>query len=493
MAETPETWPPSLPSDRIFLLENHDQAYHAWRDLGVKDRILVHLDAHHDMWWIADDAPVTIANFICPAIKNDHLKEIWWVVPDSTWATGQNRKHLVRHLKWIADGYPAPRSRLQFEHRRISTTVLGKRLGVCSLDSLPPVNENVLLDIDIDFFVIPRVSYGKTDVYSKLPWCWPSDVLASLSSCGIRSDLVTIACSVNGGYTPLKWKYFGDELALRLRGSKEETGMVRGMDVMREAALAADRNDLEAAERMYRQAADLLPSSAAPSHHLARLQIRKGIVTEARHLYQRALSLDASYRTPYGSAGLQAYWQGRFRESEREFQEMLKLDPSNAEAYYGLGLLAKRRRRWRDAASLLRKVVELKAGFLDGYRVLGEVLAKQGQAHEAITAYTYALKLALAGQKPLYGTVITCPEGDRHMKDPLHFQTYARLARLQASLGDAAKAINLYRTSIAGGNDGPCVRYRLASLYLRTAQWQNAWGEFKNAGRALQGSFRGRD
>ena len=486
MAETPDTWPPSAPQDRVFLFENHDQAYHVWRDLGVKDRILVHLDAHHDMWWIADDAPVTVANFICPALRNGQLKGIWWVVPDSTWATGENRKHLVRHLDRIAEGYPAPHSPLQAGYHRISTIVLGKPLGVCSLDSLPPIDENVLLDIDVDFFVIPRVSYGGTDVYKAVPWCWPPEVLTQLSACNVSTDLVTIAYSVNGGYTPLKWKYLGDELALRLRASKQETGQVSGMDLMRDAALAAGQNDLEAAERKYRQAADLLPRSAAPSYHLAQLTLRTGKLTEARQNYQRALSWDSSYRAPYGSAGLQAYWKGRFREAEQEFLETLKLDPDNAEAHFGLGLLAKRRRRWSEAASLLRRAVELKADFLDAYRALGGVLAKRGQAQEAIEAYTHALKLALAGQKPFYGTVITCPQGDRHMKDPLHFQTYARLAHLQASLGSPGKAINLYRASIAGGNDDPWVRYRLASLYLRTAQRRNALREFKDAAKALQ-------
>ena len=49
------------PVERVFVMENHDEAYHIWRRANVKDRILVHIDAHHDMWWIPDDAPVTTA------------------------------------------------------------------------------------------------------------------------------------------------------------------------------------------------------------------------------------------------------------------------------------------------------------------------------------------------------------------------------------------------------------------------------------------------
>ena len=37
--------------DPVFLIENHDQAYKIWRELGLKERTLVHVDAHHDMRW----------------------------------------------------------------------------------------------------------------------------------------------------------------------------------------------------------------------------------------------------------------------------------------------------------------------------------------------------------------------------------------------------------------------------------------------------------
>src|SRR5271156_61451 len=67
---------------RIHLMENHDQAYYAWRDAGVRDGVLVHIDAHHDMWCIEDNRCITIANFICPALREGIVREAYWVVPD---------------------------------------------------------------------------------------------------------------------------------------------------------------------------------------------------------------------------------------------------------------------------------------------------------------------------------------------------------------------------------------------------------------------------
>src|SRR5260370_41990787 len=78
----------------VHLMENHDGAYYIWREAGVRRKILVHIDAHHDMWWVKDKnaAFVTIANFICPALKKDLVKEVYWVVPDATWDSGRTRR-----------------------------------------------------------------------------------------------------------------------------------------------------------------------------------------------------------------------------------------------------------------------------------------------------------------------------------------------------------------------------------------------------------------
>lgn len=66
-------------------MENHDQSYHLWRDAAFKDRILVHIDAHHDMWWFDDNRSLTIANFVCLALRERIVREVYWVVPDATW------------------------------------------------------------------------------------------------------------------------------------------------------------------------------------------------------------------------------------------------------------------------------------------------------------------------------------------------------------------------------------------------------------------------
>jgi hypothetical protein len=347
------------PIDRVFMMENHDDAYHIWCKAGVKQRVLIHIDAHHDMWWVTDANSITIANFICPALKDDIVREIFWVVPDLTWKTSRSRRPILHHVRNIAESYPGVRHPLQVGTNQISTVVLGKPLRICTLASLPRIDESVLLDIDSDFLVIPRVSYQESDEHGALPWCWPEDLLAQLRARHVRADLVTIAYSVEGGYTPLKWKYFGDELALRLKQPNHGEVTIQGMGLIREAAVAAHHGDLVTAEERYHEAGDLLPAFPALYYHLAHLYVETGRIGDGQKFYQQALALDPSYRTAYNSAGLHHLSERHLREAEREYRRTLALDPQDAHAHFGLGRLAAKRRYWGEAEVLLRKSLAL--------------------------------------------------------------------------------------------------------------------------------------
>ena len=45
---------------RVYLMENHDQAYLVWKDAGVRGKILAHVDAHDDLSWLADRSSLII-------------------------------------------------------------------------------------------------------------------------------------------------------------------------------------------------------------------------------------------------------------------------------------------------------------------------------------------------------------------------------------------------------------------------------------------------
>jgi len=465
------------PNGPVYVMENHDHALTVWRGAGVRRRILVHVDAHHDSWWIEEHGIATIANYICQALKEDIAGEIYWVVPTASWQGRSGRRAILRHLRKITRKYPGSGRPRQTADQVISAEILGKPFRVCSLRSLPPIHEEVLLDVDTDFLVIPNVRYGSGDEHRALPWCWPADLVAELRAKAIRGAVTTIAYSVEGGYTPLRWKYLGDELALRLSAVDEDNPEIQGARLLQEASLALEAGDAAGAEEAYQQAAELLPRSAAALYHRALLCYRDGRLDEARQLHRLALDRDPSYRTAYSDAGLKLHGEGRFREAEREFQRTIALNPESAYPYYGIAKLRADKKRWDEAEVLLKKALALDGNLVDAHRLLGDVLAGLKRTDEAIRAYERSLRLALSGHRTLHDVIATCESGDTAPLDPGHCAIHARLAALYASKGATREAINGYRISIAGKYDRSSLRFSLAVLYLKTGGWGKALAE----------------
>jgi tetratricopeptide (TPR) repeat protein len=450
----------------VHVMENHDEAYHVWRRAGVRDRILVHIDAHHDMWWMKDPGHLSIANFVCPALTDGIVREVFWVVPDRSVATTANRADLERHVTEIVAGYPGGPTALQASGSGIRTAVLGRPLTVCTVGALPPMVEPVLLDIDTDYLVIPKVTYGKPGARPALPWRWPADLVSRLRKRGLVADVATIAHSVDGGYTPIGWKYLGDELAHRLRsregaGGAGADGTLHAYALMKAGAIAQQRGEDTSAEAAFLGAGDRI--GAAPYFRLAYVLARQGRIAEARHAHARAIETDPSYRKAFATPGIPLYCAGRYAAAERAFGQALQLDPSDVSALVGLAWIAARRRQWEAAARHARAALATDCGLIDAHRTLAEALDRTGQFADAIVAYEQSLKLALRGHRPFNGVVATNPEQERPV-DADHARTHARLARLYERVGQTARAIAGYRIAAAGGYHDATLRSRLERL-----------------------------
>jgi hypothetical protein len=72
----PGRYPGSASAVSIQLMENHDEAYRVWRRAGVRDRVLVHIDAHDDVVWAADEASINIASYNLPGVKGRHRQGV---------------------------------------------------------------------------------------------------------------------------------------------------------------------------------------------------------------------------------------------------------------------------------------------------------------------------------------------------------------------------------------------------------------------------------
>lgn len=248
------------PIECIVLMENHNLAFSVWQREKTRNRILIHIDAHLDFGWIPDKKlykillsnslceenppsgrkplwyqeeqeimkTVNTGNYLYPALKDGVIRELYWVVPDKIWDMPEEWAIIKKIFQQILEKHPQEKAaRILSGENSIVTTICGRKFTACKLVNLPKITESVLLDIDLDFFIVNSrlKEVASITTVNKKPWMWPNELITILKNKKIKTDYVTISYSVAEGFTPLKYKYLGDQIANLLRNPN---GIIEG-------------------------------------------------------------------------------------------------------------------------------------------------------------------------------------------------------------------------------------------------------------------------
>ncbi len=397
----------------------HDAALYAWRDAGVRDAVLVHVDAHHDADAKESDC-ITIANFVWWGIADGTLREVFWIVPDPSWKTTSGRTLIEQALFTLARQHDDS-ARVESGDGFVRTEIDGKPFTACPLHRLP-ASLDALVDIDVDYFLVPDIAHECAPIERAMPWTWPGDLVAALRDARVNPALVTIATSTRGGFTPLEWKYLGDELCARL-----SDGDVEPFDVLRAAAEAEHRGELDVAEAGYRRAVELMPRSAGARYRLARLYLRRGNDHAARTTFEEVLGRDSSYRA-IDSDGRRWHAERNFAAAARAYRDTLRMDPQNPYASLGLAQLAAAGGDHAAAIVHFERALRSDDGLVDGHRGLARSLESTGEVGRAIAHYERSIRLELLGHQAIDTAIATLRP---RVFDDMHWEAHRRLAGLR--------------------------------------------------------------
>jgi tetratricopeptide (TPR) repeat protein len=483
------------PISPVVMMEDHEGAYYAWKQAGISGRVLLHIDAHIDWNWIADKDPrdllqaqsvhqlesmleerrlwnlsgrkseelVHIGNYIYPAVVEGIVKEFYWVVPDSFMESPAERRNLVRQFQSLKRMNPRAMKTVTVKDHRVVAEINNTKVTACTLSHLPDIQEPVLLDIDTDFLMREPHELLKagTDPRRQLPWIWPDELIARLKTKGVRTDFATIAYSVEGGFTPLPYKYLGDELALRLKSPVLLQQRHQALEHRRQAACLRHRGKYGNAISEFERVLMLEPEDASSYFNLADLLDAQSFHDQAAAQYRRAVQLDPTYATGYNNFGSIYQSLGMFEKARNEYQRILRWDHQNVDAHDGLAQTLTVEGRWDDAISHYQAVIALRPDHAQAHHGLGFVYLKRKQWDEAITEFRRCLAL-----KPNDG-----------------FTNFA--------LGEALlrqrrwdEAIEAYRTALRCGIRTVTTHRRLGGLYLRKRKFYKALKQYRNALRA---------
>ncbi len=533
----------------VTLAENNSSAYISWKRAGIRDRILVHIDSHIDLEWIPDpllekiiqastpavlqaverdpydirhiqEKPLTIKNFIYPALREGMFKAVYWVTPEADLSS-----LVVEYKKLIRESVGRitleDLDTFRWRDNRIEITLFGTPFIITRLEDLPEFQEPVILDIDTDYFDPPYLGHRL-----EIPSLWPEEFVEILRAKKIRADLVDICYSVREGYLSLEYKYLADYVATLIREPQQDTPLLQAFRYRKEGDILRHQGKYTKAMQAYQQALALTPESAGLYYGMSLISAALGDTAEEERLYHKAVTLDPDYQHAQLYLGDSYFNKKLFREAIPPYQRylsqypdhltalfklaysltatgqislaietyrrVLTLFPALSSAHYNLGLLLSRQGAPEEAAAAYREALHYDPFFFYAYHELGNIAFRQGNNSLAMQYYQQALALNPTHAESYYQIgLLSARQGltEEAIKalstvvaiDPGYVQAYYNLGVAYTQRGAFEQAMTAYKRALQLEPSLAAAHNNLGSLYLRQQQPEKAIEEYEAA------------
>lgn len=192
----------------IFICENHDESLKIWRDRCIKNAIVIHVDAHIDFMAPDECYYVSIANYLNYAYNEGIINSLIWVVPDKSFSDCDIMNEIVREIS--AYFQLSKKSDHEFIFKLLQQNDFHLYITTISYINkiVSEMNvQNLLLDIDCDYFMNPNIKYTYSYFFPLKCWIETNAFCEKIYDIYNRCKVVTIAKSIIGGYTPLLFNY----------------------------------------------------------------------------------------------------------------------------------------------------------------------------------------------------------------------------------------------------------------------------------------------
>lgn len=464
----------------IFLIENHNEALSLWRGLSLQNKTLVHIDRHFDFARISDKEPseilavksffelkkaaekeplwnlsrktkdelVHIGNYIEPAIKEGIVNRFYWVVPDFLCNTPKQIRRLRYEIcQMLLRGF---KEKVEIV---VAGTTLTAQIGevpltICAIKDLPQLQEDVLLDIDVDYFIHNNTLWNSVEEF------------VNLVKQKLHSQVITIAYSVEEGFTPIEYKCMGDYLANLFDNNSHTNGYFKeAIGCILNAIDAKRKKIYPDAESFLKQALGYCPDYAAIQYHLSMLYYEMGLKDAARDYYHQAVIKDTSYRTLYNNWGPILEDSSKLHQARLEYEKMIELDPQNFNYYVRLGNIASNSRNLEEALKNYNKALEINPESEEALTGRANILLKKRKWDESFKNLNQALSLKPHSPFAHY----------------LAGVIYMKTKRYNQAMRHLRQAINNGFFTVPG------LRWRLVFIYLKNKIYNRMFDELKNA------------
>ena len=329
------------------LIEDHSEALVRWSAKGIEDAVLINIDTHDDLRWIAPgkiEALKAIAgkkdwqamrevdsageeglyhpgSFLYAACALNMFRQIFWVIPFS-YFQAQDREG---KLKSFLAGYGFPQESIdtfRMHEGCFKGNYAGVDLLLCGMEHLPEIDGPVVLSIDADFLPVFADWYGWNMLYSM------HVLFKRIAQQEYLVQDAVVAYSVNGGFLSAVRRWVGDDCREILgrpeliSGPYPEIRLVHG---------TADRcymegragEELDLAGRYLKK----YPEDLCLMTYQAFALLAKGQYSDAFDLVQSACLVDRMYAHAMADMGQILLDRGDMDEAMKFFLAAYELNP----------------------------------------------------------------------------------------------------------------------------------------------------------------------
>ncbi|MBP7513911.1 MAG: tetratricopeptide repeat protein [Flavobacteriales bacterium] len=277
-------------------------------------------------------------------------------------------------------------------------------------------------------------------------------------SCRLLLPLVLPLVLACGGAKPVAEKPRDHEGAEATHGGAGKNQRALIMRLFMEANQARLKGELPKAIQLFEATLKEDPQNAASMFELAKLYNQAQAPQEALALAKRAVATDKDniwYRFLLADMSLQ---NSDLAGAAKAYQDIIAKWPDRYEVYFGLaGTLAEQ-----------KKITEARQVYRD--------LEKRIGSNQELVMREYDM-LANAGQTEAARDLLT----DAIAKHPEETQYYGMLAEVHETLGDTAKAEELYKKALALDPDDSMTRISLAQFYYNSGRAEEGFTHLREA------------
>ncbi|HEY3853163.1 MAG TPA: tetratricopeptide repeat protein [Verrucomicrobiae bacterium] len=212
----------------------------------------------------------------------------------------------------------------------------------------------------------------------------------------------------------------------------------------------------ENAESLWRATLERTPSSLIARNNLSQVLLGKGDFTEAIHLSQEVLALNANDATAENNLGYALLQTGRLDDSIAHCRKSIALQPNAPDAYYNIGQAFMKKSQFDAAITNFQMAVQLKPEFSPALCNLGYAQLQSGQVDAAIASYEKSI-----AADPEY----SLPRND--------------LGSIELRLGKTNEALAQFQKAVGLSPEFIEARYNLANVLMARGRLDDARSQYE--------------